>query len=382
MRRALFSDEHEQFRESFRTFLAREVVPFHEAWEHDGIVPREIFRAAGGAGFLGMEAPDAYGGAGVDDFRFNVVLGEEVCRAGVLGFGIGLTLHNDVCLPYFLRYGSAEQLARWLPGIVSGELITAIAMTEPDTGSDLAAIATRARRDGDGYVLDGAKTFITNGLNADLVIVAVRTGPAAGRAGLSLVVVERDTPGFVRGRNLEKIGMHAQDTAELFFSDARIPARNLLGQEGEGFGYLTSNLPRERLSIAVTGVAAARVAVDSTLEYVRARKAFGSSIGSFQNTRFVLAQAHTEVEVAQAFLDRCVELLVSDALTVQDAAMAKLWCTEVQGRVIDACVQLYGGYGYMTEYPIARAYVDARVTRIYGGTNEIMREIIGRGLGL
>lgn len=383
MRRELFDDEHEQFRQSFRAFLEREVVPRHDGWERDGIVPKSVLAAAGQAGFLGMEIPEELGGAGVDDFRFNVVLGEEICRAGVLGFGIGLTLHNDVCLPYFLEYASDEQRERWLPGIASGELVTAIAMTEPDTGSDLAAIATRAVRDGDVYRVDGAKTFITNGLNADLVIVAVRTSDEARpHDGLSLLVIERGTVGFDRGRNLEKIGMHAQDTAELFFSGAEVPMENLLGEEGQGFRYLTSNLPRERLSIAVTGVAAARAAVEWTLDYVRERRAFGKPIGAFQNTRFVLAQAETEVTVAQTFLDRCVMRLLNGRLTPEEAAMAKMWCSEMQGRVVDSCLQMHGGYGYMVEYPVARAYVDARVTRIYGGTNEIMREIVGRSLGI
>lgn len=381
MGRSLFDYEHEQFRESFRTFAQRRLVPDHDQWARDGIVPRAIFAEAGRAGFLGMEIPSSYGGAGVDDFRFNVVLGEEVCRAGVLGAGLGFTLHNDVCVPYFMAYANDEQRERWLPGIASGELITAIAMTEPEAGSDLAAISTRAVREGDVYRIDGAKTFITNGLNADLVITAVRTG-GAGPEGLSLVVVERDTDGFERGRKLEKIGMHAQDTVELFFVDARVPAANLLGREGEGLQYLKSNLPRERLSIAVTGVAAAQAAVDWTLEYVKQRRAFGKPIGAFQNSRFVLAQAHTEVQVAQAFLDQCIARLVAKELSAEDAAMAKMWCSEMQGRVIDQCLQLHGGYGYMLEYPIATAFLDARVSRIYGGTTEIMREIVGRSLGL
>jgi alkylation response protein AidB-like acyl-CoA dehydrogenase len=281
-----------------------------------------------------------------------------------------------------MEYANEEQRSRWLPGLANGELIAAIAMTEPDTGSDLAGIATRARREGGGYLVNGSKTFITNGLNADLVVVAVRTDDSKRHDGLSLIVVERDAEGFNRGRNLEKIGMHSQDTAELFFADAEVPAENLLGTEGGGFRYLTSNLPRERISIAVTGVASARAAIGWTLEHVKERKAFGKPIGNFQNTRFVLAQAHTEVEVAQAFLDRCIVKLGRGELSPEEAAMAKMWCTEVQGRVVDQCLQLHGGYGYMTEYPIARAYVDARVTRIYGGTNEIMREIVGRGLGL
>jgi alkylation response protein AidB-like acyl-CoA dehydrogenase len=382
MRREIFEDVHEQFRESFRTYLQREVIPRHDQWEEEGIVPRQALRRAGEAGFLAIELPEELGGAEVDDFRFNVVIGEEIGYAAVLGFGIGMTVHNDVCVPYFAEYADEAQRARWFPGLASGELIAAIAMTEPGTGSDLAGIETRARRRGDSYLVTGSKTFITNGINSDLIVVAVRTDDSERHGGLSLLVVERGTEGFTRGRNLAKIGMHAQDTAELFFDEAVVPAANLLGEEGQGFRYLTSNLPRERISIAVTGVAAARAAIGWTLEQVKERRAFGRPIASFQNTRFALAQAHTEVEVAQAFLDRCIGELVRKRLGADEAAMAKLWCTEVQGRVIDQCLQLHGGYGYMAEYPIARAFVDARVTRIYGGTNEIMREIIGRGLGL
>jgi alkylation response protein AidB-like acyl-CoA dehydrogenase len=375
-------DEHKQFAESFRRFLESEVVPHYDTWEREGIVPHEVFQRAGAAGFLGMEIPEEYGGAGVDDFWFNAVLHDEIGRTGMIGFGIGLTLHNDVCVPYFMRYASEEQRERWLPGIASGELLTAVAMTEPNTGSDLGAIATRGVLDGDSYVVSGSKTFVTNGINADLVIVAVRTEPAPKHRGLSLLVVERDAPGFERGRNLEKIGMHSQDTAELFFNNAVVPRANLLGEPGKGFGYLVENLPRERTSIALFGVAHARAAVEWTLPYVRERRAFGKPIGDFQVVRFALAEAHSEVEVAQAFVDRCVDKLNEDALTPEEAAIAKWWCTEVQARVIDKCLQLHGGYGYMAEYPIARAYTDARVTRIYGGTNEIMKEIISRGLGL
>jgi alkylation response protein AidB-like acyl-CoA dehydrogenase len=370
------------FAESFRHFLENEVVPHYETWEHEGIVPRDVFCRAGEAGFLGMEIPEEYGGAGVDDFWFNAVLHDEIGRTGTTGFGVGLTLHNDVCVAYFMRYASEEQRERWLPGIASGELLTAVAMTEPDAGSDLGAIATRGVLDGDNYLVSGAKTFVTNGINADLLIVAVRTEPAPQHRGLSLLVVERDTPGFERGRNLAKIGMHSQDTAELFFNEAIVPRANLLGEPGKGFGYLVDNLPRERTSIALFGVAAARGAIEWTLPYVRERRAFGKPIGEFQAVRFALAEAHSEVEVAQAFVDRCVEKVNDDTLTPEEAAIAKWWCTEVQGRVIDKCLQLHGGYGYMEEYPIARAYVDARVTRLYGGTTEIMKEIIARGLGL
>jgi alkylation response protein AidB-like acyl-CoA dehydrogenase len=385
MRRRLFEDVHEDFRASFRTFLEREVLGDegrYGEWERAGIVPREVFALAGRGGFLGMSLPESLGGAGAADFRFNAVIGEETHLAGVGGFGLGITLQNDICLPYFERYCGEEQRARWLPGIASGQLITAIAMTEPGTGSDLAAISTRARREGAEYVLDGAKTFITNGINADLVIVAAKTDPSERHRGISLLVVERGTPGFERGRNLEKIGQHSQDTAELSFSDARVPAANLLGEEGEGFRYLVSNLPQERLSIAVSAVAAAEAALGWTLDYVRERRAFGQPIGTFQSSRFTLAELRTEVDIARSYVDRCVQELNAGELTAEDAAMAKWWCTELQGRVADRCLQLHGGYGYMLEYPIARAYADARVTRIYGGSNEIMKEIVGRSLGL
>jgi alkylation response protein AidB-like acyl-CoA dehydrogenase len=385
VRRTLFEDVHEDFRSSFRTFLAREVLGDegrHGEWERAGIVPREVFARAGEGGFLAMSAPERHGGAGVDDFRLNLVIGEETQRAGVGGFGLGITLHNDICLPYFQRYCTESQRERWLPGIVSGELITAVAMTEPGMGSDLAAMSTRARREDDHYVVDGAKTFITNGINADLIVTAVKTDPAQRHRGISLLVLERDTEGFTRGRNLQKIGQHAQDTAELSFAQARVPARNLLGEEGRGFEYLVSNLPQERLSIAASAVAAAEAAIEWTLAYVRERRAFGQPIGSFQHSRFALAEMRTEAEIARVFVDRCTLALNAGELSAEDAAMAKWWCTELQGRVVDRCLQLHGGYGYMLEYPIARAYADARVTRIYGGTNEIMKEIVGRSMEL
>jgi alkylation response protein AidB-like acyl-CoA dehydrogenase len=382
VRRLLFDDEHELFRDSVRRFIASDVAPRNDEWERAGIVDRDLFLGAGKHGFLGMAAPSDHGGGGVDDFRYNLIIGEEVQRAGVNAAGLGWTLHNDICLPYFLSLCNDEQKARWLPGICSGELITAIAMTEPAIGSDLASMTTTARPDGDDYVVNGSKTFITNGINADLVITAVKTDPAERHRGLSLLVVERGTAGFERGRNLDKIGLHAQDTAELFFTDVRVPVANLLGAEGEGFRYLVTNLPQERLSIAATGVAAARAAFDHTLTYVKERQAFGQPVGSFQNSRFRMAELATEIEIGQTFIDRCVIALNAGELTAEEASMAKWWCTELQGRVVDTCVQLFGGYGYMTEYPIARAYADARVTRIYGGTTEIMKEIIGRHLGL
>ena len=381
-RRALFDDEHEAFRESFRRFVTNEVAPHHLEWEREGLVDREAYAAAGANGFLGMAVGEEHGGAGVDDFRFNVVIGEETMRAGVTGYGLGVTLHNDICLPYFLEYCTPEQRERWLPGIADGTLITAVAMTEPGIGSDLGSMRTSALRENGHYVVNGAKTFITNGINADLVITAVKTDPAQRHRGISLVVVERDTPGFERGRNLDKVGLHAQDTAELFFGDAEVPAENLLGEEGRGFGYLVANLAQERLSIALAGVSAAQAALDWTLEYVKERKAFGTPVGSFQASRFALAEMATEIDLATVYCDQAVLALNRRELSVEDAAKAKWWCTELQGRVVDRCLQLHGGYGYMLEYPIARAFADARITRIYGGTTEIMKEIVGRGLGV
>ncbi|MGH3868936.1 MAG: acyl-CoA dehydrogenase family protein [Pseudonocardiaceae bacterium] len=382
MRRRLFEAEHEAFRESVRAFLRKEVTPHLQAWDAQGIVPRELYTAAGAAGLLGMAIPEEFGGGGVSDFRFNAVLGEEVMRAGAAGAGLGLSLHNDICLPYFLDLATDEQRRRWLPGIASGELITAIAMTEPGMGSDLAGMATTAVYQSDHYLVNGSKTFVSSGINADLVITAVKTDPGQRHQGMSLLVVERGMAGFERGRNLAKLGQHAQDTAELFFRDVHVPAANLLGTPGAGFTSLVDRLPQERLSMAVSAVAGARAALDLTLAYVKDRTAFGQPIGSFQNTKFRLAEMATEIDIAQAFTDRCIEALNDGELTVADAAKAKWWCTELQGRVLDACLQLHGGYGYMLEYPIARAFADARVTRIYGGTTEIMKEVIGRSLGL
>jgi alkylation response protein AidB-like acyl-CoA dehydrogenase len=385
MKRSLFDDLHEDFRASFRTFLEREVIGEegrYGEWEREGIVPREVLARAGAGGFLGMAVPETYGGAGAEDFRFNLVIGEEVQRAGVGSVGLGMSVHTDICIPYFLSYCTEPQRERWLDGVATGELIAAIAMTEPGIGSDLAAMSTSAKRERDHYVVNGSKTFITNGIHADLVIVAAKTDPSERHRGISLMVVERGMEGFERGRNLEKIGQHAQDTAELSFSDVHVPVENLLGQEGEGFRYLVSNLPQERLAIAATAVAAAEAALGWTLEYVRERQAFGQTIGSFQNTRFTLAELHGETQVARSFVDQCAQALNAGELTPEDAATAKWWCTDLQGRVVDRCLQLFGGYGYMLEYPIARAFVDARVTRIYGGANEIMKEIVGRSLGL
>jgi alkylation response protein AidB-like acyl-CoA dehydrogenase len=383
VQRTLYEADHRAFREAFRAFLDLEAVPLRVDWEVAGIVARDLFAVAGKNGFLGPDVAESYGGAGVEDFRFNAIIAEETMRAGLAAVGAGLTLHNDVCMPYLLEYASEEQKQRWLPGVVSGELITAIAMTEPGTGSDLAAISTTAVREGDHYVVNGSKTFITNGHNADLVITAVKTDPKQKHGGMSLVVLERGMTGFERGRKLEKLGLHAQDTSELHFSDVRVPVANLLGtEEGQGFRQLAANLPRERLSIAVSAIAGAATALEETLHYVKDRRAFGAPVGSFQNSKFVLAELATEVDIAQSYVDQCILALNDRRLTAVDAAKAKWWCTELQGRAIDKCLQLHGGYGYIIEYPIARAYADARVTRIYGGTTEIMKEIIGRDLGL
>jgi alkylation response protein AidB-like acyl-CoA dehydrogenase len=381
MQRKHYNDDHLAFGEAVRTFIGKEMLPNYLQWESDGIAPRELFTAAGGSGFLGMEVPEQYGGGGVADYRFNQILGEEIMLAGVGAAGLGITLHNDVCLPYFLTYCNDEQKQRWLPGIASGELITAVAMTEPGAGSDLAGIRSSGVPNGDDLIVNGSKTFITNGINADLVITAVRTSPDRYK-GLTLVILERGMPGFERGRNLEKLGLHSQDTAELSFRDVRVPKENILGEIGQGFLYLVSNLPQERMSIAVAGIAGARAALNWTSDYVRERKAFGNSIGSLQNSRFVLAEVATEVDVSQAYVDNCIDALSAAELTPEDAAKAKWWCTELQGRTLDRCLQLHGGYGYMLEYPIARAYADARVTRIYGGATEIMKEIIGKSLKL
>ncbi len=380
MKRTLFNDEHLMFRDAFRRFVEKEITPHHEAWEHDGIVPRAVWEKAGAAGFLCLEAPEEFGGAGEPDYRFTALMAEELARAGASGIGFGL--HTSIVLPYILHFGAAEQQQRWLPPMVRGETITAIAMTEPAAGSDLAGIRTTAVRDGDCYVVNGQKTFITNGINSDLVIAVVKTDPAARHKGISLLVIERGMAGFSRGRNLEKIGLKAQDTAELFFDNVRVPVTNLLGEEGKGFYYLMQRLPQERLDIAVTAVAASEAALELTVRYCKERTAFGQPIGSFQNSRFKLAEMQTEITVARVFVDRCIEALNAGELTAEEAAMAKWWTTDLQKRVMDECLQLHGGYGYMMEYPIAKFYLDARVQPIYGGSNEIMKEVIGRGMGL
>ncbi|MDP4501419.1 acyl-CoA dehydrogenase family protein [Nonomuraea turcica] len=380
MERDLFDEEHLLFRDTVREFMAREVVPHHAQWEKDGIVPREVWKKAGELGMFGFSVPEEYGGAGVTDFRYNAVIVEEIMRHGATG--LGFSLHNDVMAPYVVDLTNDEQKQRWLPGFASGELITAIAMSEPGAGSDLQGIRTTAVREGDHYVVNGQKTFITNGINADLVVVVAKTDPEAGARGTTLIVVERGMEGFSRGRNLEKVGMKAQDTAELFFENVRVPVANRLGpNDGEGFFQLMHNLPQERLSIAVAAVAAAEAVLGQTIEYCKTRQAFGRSIGSFQNTRFVLAELATETEIARHYVDKCILALNAKQLTAVDAAKAKWWTTELQNKVIDRCVQLHGGYGYMTEYPVAKAWLDSRVQTIYGGTTEIMKEIIGRSFG-
>ncbi|MFC1440533.1 acyl-CoA dehydrogenase family protein [Streptacidiphilus sp. N1-10] len=382
MRRDIFTADHEAFRQLVRNFVAKEVVPHYTDWEHAGQLPRSVFEQLGSLGVLGIPIPEEYGGAGLADYRYNVVLQEEAARA-VVTLGTVRT-QLDVVLPYFLAYADAPQRERWFPGLAAGKLLTAIAMTEPGTGSDLAGIRTNAVRDGDHYLLNGAKTFITGGLLADLVVVVARTShdPDDRRAGLTLLVVEDGMPGFSRGRVLEKMGIKVQDTVELAFEDVRVPVANRLGEEGAAFGYLGHNLPQERMTVAVGSVAQARAALDTTVAYVKERQVFGSPLSSFQNTKFELAAVAAEVEAAQAVLDRAVLELVDGRLSGADAAKVKLFCTEVQARAVDRCLQLFGGYGYMLEFPIARLYTDARVARIYAGTSEVMKVIIAKSLGL
>ncbi|GIH25475.1 acyl-CoA dehydrogenase [Acrocarpospora phusangensis] len=380
MQRDLYDEEHELFRETVREFLAREVAPHHAQWEQDGVIPREVWTEAGKLGMFGFGVPEEYGGAGVTDFRYNAVIVEEIMRIGATG--VGFSLHNDVMAPYFVDLTNDEQKQRWLPGFASGELITAIAMTEPGAGSDLQGIRTTAIRQGDDYIVNGQKTFITNGINSDLVVTVAKTDPSAGARGTTLFVIERGMEGFSRGRNLDKVGMHAQDTAELFFEDVRVPAANRLGDEdGQGFFHLMKNLPQERLSIAVGAVAVAETVLAATIDYCKSRQAFGRNLGSFQNTRFVLAELATEVDIARLYVDKCILALNAGEFTAVDAAKAKWWTTELQTKLVDRCVQLHGGYGYMLEYPVAKAWLDSRVQTIYGGTTEIMKEIIGRSFG-
>lgn len=382
MERTLFETEHEVYRETVRRFVAEHIVPNRARWEEAGRVDRDLFRKAGELGILGIAAPEIHGGGGVEDFRYNAILSEELAAADVLSAGLGLSLQADIAMPYLLHHCTEEQAQRWLPGAISGETILALAMSEPGAGSDVAAITTTAVRDGDTYVINGTKTFITNGLNADLIITAVKTDPSAGRRGISLVVVEADRPGFSRGSKLAKVGQHAADTAELFFHDVRVPVANLLGEEGRGFYLMMNHLTQERLAVAVQATAQARRAYEHCLDYAKTRQAFGAPIGTFQHNRFLLAEMKTEVEIAQTYVDRVVLAHVQKKLTAIEAAQAKWWTTELCQRVVDRGVQLHGGYGYMAEYPIARAWIDSRIQTIYAGTTEVMKEIIGRSLGL
>ncbi|MES2302903.1 MAG: acyl-CoA dehydrogenase family protein [Pseudomonadota bacterium] len=379
MKRLIFESEHEQFRDSVIKFMAAEVGPHAEKWREEGMVPRELYRKAGEQGLLCTWADEKYGGAGIDDFRFEQIIIEENMRHGDIGFYINL--HNDLVAPYIAKLGNDEQKDRWMPGIVSGEKILAVAMTEPSTGSDLAGMKTRAEDKGDHWLLNGAKTYISNGILSDLIVVAARTDPES-RHGLSLLVVERGMEGFERGRKLAKMGLHAQDTAELFFNDVKVPKANMLGDPGQGFRYLARFLAQERLVAAIGFMATAQTAFDLTLDYVKERKAFGKPIGAFQNTRFKMASMRSELDAVQTYVDQLVLLLNAGELTAEDASSAKLLSSELEGRVMDECVQLHGGAGYMAEYRISRMYTDARISRIFAGTSEIMREIIGRGLGL
>ena len=382
MRGRSSTDEQEAFRRSVRAFLIERVVPHVAEWEAAKCVPKSLYAEFGRLGVMGIRIPQEFGGAGETSFIYNVILGEEVMRTGAVSGA--LQLHLNVVLPYFLELATPEQQARWFPAFVSGESVTAIAMTEPGTGSDLAGISASAVLEGDSYVLNGAKTFITGGMNADLVVVVARTSRSETdrRAGLTLLVVEEGMEGFSRGRNLDKLGLKSQDTTELFFDTVRVPVANRLGAEGNGFAYLTANLPAERMSIAISAQASSERAIELTLDYTRDRKAFGTPIASFQNTKFVLAGLSAKVEAGRHLVDRAIEELDARTLTVADAARVKLFTTEVQAEVMDACLQLHGGYGYMLEYPISRMYADARVSRIYGGSSEIMKVIIAKDLGL
>ena len=375
--RTLFSEHHEQFRDTVRRFLEREVAPHHARWEDQGYVDREVWTKAGAAGLLCTSMPESFGGADADKL-YAVVLFEEIARQGFTG--LGFSLHSEIVAPYVLAYGTDAQKRRFLPGMARGEIIGAIAMSEPAAGSDLQGVRSTAVDQGDHYLLNGSKTFITNGWHADLVIVVAKTDPGAGAKGTSLLLLERGMPGFEKGQRLKKVGMKAQDTSELFFDNVRVPKENVLGEVNRGFVYLMQELPWERLQIAISAVAAAQAAVDQTVAYTKERKAFGTTVASFQNTRFTLAELQTEVQVARVFVDRCIDLLMHGKLDTATASMAKYWCSDLQCKVIDACVQLHGGYGYMWEYPIARAYADARIHRIFAGTTEIMKEIVARSL--
>lgn len=377
--RPFFEDEHHWFRESVKAFVDRAILPARPLHRERREIGREVWLEAGRQGFLGIGVPAEYGGSGVADFRFNVILGEELARAG-MAYSSSFGIHVDVVAPYLMELTDDAQRGRWLPGFSSGELVTAIGMTEPNAGSDLAALRTAARRTGDGWTINGAKTFITNGANADLVVVAARTGE--GRRDISLFAVEAGTPGFARGDKLHKVGQHEADTAELFFDEVRVPDENLIGELNRGFEHMIERLPQERLSSAVVNLAHGRSVLETTLDYVLERSAFGRPIGTFQHNRFLLAELATQLDVAQAYVDACIMASVAGQLSAVAAAKAKWWTAETQNRVLDDCVQLYGGYGYMEEYEVARAWCDGRVTKIWAGSNEIMKEVIGRDLGL
>lgn len=376
-KRNVYGEEHELFRQTVRQFIETEIAPYHLQWEREGQVPRELWRKAGSVGLLGVSVSEAYGGSGADDL-FGFVVVEEIGRSGFTGPGFGV--HNEMVMPYIQRFGTEEQKRRWLPAMASGEVIGALGLTEPGAGSDLKGITTRAVRDGDHYVINGQKTFISNGQLCDLIVVATKTDPSAGAAGVTLFLVEADRPGFRRGQNLEKMGMRAQDTSELFFDDVRVPASNMLGPEHGGFKLLMKNLAHERLTIAVRVAAVIESVLEWTIAYVRERRMFGHTLADFQATQFRIAELQTEATVGRVFVDECIRRFQAGELSGTDAAMAKLWLTETLGKVVDACLQLFGGWGYMWEYPIARAFVDARIQRIAGGSAEVMKHIIGRGL--
>ena len=379
LHRSVYDPELQPFRETVRRYAAEEIAPNFQRWEDAGITDREHWRKAGAAGLLCPQVPEAYGGMGAD-FSVNAIVLEELWYSGFAGTVAGYSCHGDVCCGYLLSYGTEEQKQKWLPGMISGDVVCAVAMTEPGTGSDLQGIRTRAVRDGDDYVIDGQKTFITNGQHADLIIVVTRTGKEEGSRGMSLILVEADRPGFRRGRNLDKLGHWSADTSELFFDSVRVPVDNLLGGEGSAMSQLMSELPQERLTIAIQAMASAQKAFDITRDYVRERTAFGKTIAEFQNTRFKLADLKSDLAVGWAFIDQCQAKHVKEELTSADASIAKMWCAEMHGRLVDQCLQFFGGYGFMREYEICRLYADARILRIYGGTSEIMRELISRNL--
>ncbi len=377
--RTLFKPEHETFRDSVRRFMETEVAPHDDQWQEQGYVDRSAWKKAGDNGFLCCSMPEAFGGADADKL-YSIILIEEQARINNSSLGFGL--HSEIVAPYLNNYGTEVLKQKYLPKMASGDMIGAIAMTEPGTGSDLQSVKTNAVKKGDKYILNGAKTFITNGWNADLVIVVAKTDPSKGAKGTSLIVVDTTMKGFSKGKRLKKLGLKGQDTAELFFDNVEVPAENLLGQEGNGFIYLMQELPWERMQIAIAAVSKCEAAIQWTIDYVKNRKAFGKPVAGFQNTRFKLAELATETQVMRVFVDRCIELLLEKKLDTATASMAKMWSTDVEGKIIDECLQLHGGYGFMWEYPIARAYADARVQRIYGGTNEIMKEVISRSIGL